>query len=201
MYLVPLGGGKEATWRKRLLIFIPVGREGRREGMRRETDETNPFYSRSCLTKQAGEALFNFTYCIPYPISLLILLRKTPVILGRVALSITTLLTLASMFGALSVITPAVAYTTRLDAWIIGCFCFVSAVLVETAAAVFVHFHLADNNGIPGCFGRHKSTSRKEKKPRLSSSRRVRTVASASSSSSSSLRERWKLWPFKTFLV
>ena len=57
-------------------------------------------------------------------------------------LSITVLLTLASMHGSLNAITPPIAYNTRLDVWVIGCFLVVTAALLETVAVVaFRHYH------------------------------------------------------------
>ncbi len=39
---------------------------------------------------------------------------------GRVTMGMTALLTLASMFGSLSTITPPISYTTKLDVWMVS---------------------------------------------------------------------------------
>jgi len=59
-------------------------------------------------------------------------------------MSMTTLLTLASMFGSLSTITPPISYTTKLDIWMVGCIVFVFATLAEFTIVVFLKYYLAD---------------------------------------------------------
>ena len=63
---------------------------------------------------------------------------------GRVTMSMTTLLTLASMFGSLSTITPPISYTTKLDVWMVGCIIFVFATLFEFTVVIFLTYYLAD---------------------------------------------------------
>ena len=38
---------------------------------------------------------------------------------GRVSMGMMTLLTLASMFGSLSAVVPAISYSTKLDVWMV----------------------------------------------------------------------------------
>ncbi len=59
-------------------------------------------------------------------------------------MGMTTLLTLASMFGSLSSITPAISYTTKLDVWMVGCIVFVFATLAEFTVVIFLKYYLAD---------------------------------------------------------
>ena len=50
---------------------------------------------------------------------------------GRVAMAMTTLLTLAAMFGAVSQNTPRVSYVSFLDVWMCSCVVFVFLTLLE----------------------------------------------------------------------
>ena len=50
---------------------------------------------------------------------------------GRVAMAMTTLLTLAAMFGAVRQNTPRVSYVSALDVWMCGCIVFVFLTLLE----------------------------------------------------------------------
>ena len=67
-------------------------------------------------------------------------------ILGRVAMSMTTLLTLASMFAALVDVTPPISYTTKLDTWMITCIVFVFGTLAEFTLVIFLKYYL---NNLP----------------------------------------------------
>ena len=49
-----------------------------------------------------------------------------------------TLLTLTSMFGSLSTMTPPVSYNTKLDVWMVACIVFVFATLAEFTVAIFL---------------------------------------------------------------
>ena len=57
-------------------------------------------------------------------------------------MAMTTLLTLASMFGSLTSITPPISYTTRLDIWMISCIVFVFATLAEFTIVIFLKYYL-----------------------------------------------------------
>ena len=61
---------------------------------------------------------------------------------GRVTMAMTTLLTLASMFGSLTNITPPISYHTRLDVWMISCIVFVFASLAEFTLVIFLKYYL-----------------------------------------------------------
>ena len=61
---------------------------------------------------------------------------------GRVAMSMTTMLTLSAMFGSLTSITPPISYTTRLDQWMIACIVFVFATLMEFTTVIFLKYYL-----------------------------------------------------------
>ena len=50
---------------------------------------------------------------------------------GRVTMSMTTLLTLAAMFGSVRQNTPRVSYVSALDVWMCGCIIFVFFTLFE----------------------------------------------------------------------
>ena len=67
-------------------------------------------------------------------------------ILGRVAMSMTTLLTLASMFAALVDVTPPISYTTKLDTWMITCIVFVFGTLAEFTLVIVLKYYL---NNLP----------------------------------------------------
>ena len=51
----------------------------------------------------------------------------------------TALLTLITMFGALSVFTPQISYTTKLDNWIVTCILFVFSALIETVVTLLLN--------------------------------------------------------------
>jgi len=61
---------------------------------------------------------------------------------GRVTMAMTTLLTLASMFGSLTNVTPPISYHTRLDIWMISCIVFVFATLAEFTIVIFLKYYL-----------------------------------------------------------
>ena len=77
--------------------------------------------------------------------------------LGRVAMSMTTLLTLSSMFNALTTITPPISYVTQLDIWMICCICFIFLTLFEFTVVIFLKYYLrylptltkSNSNSIP----------------------------------------------------
>ena len=50
---------------------------------------------------------------------------------GRVTMAMTTLLTLAAMFGSVSQNTPKVSYVSALDVWMCSCIVFVFICLLE----------------------------------------------------------------------
>ena len=51
----------------------------------------------------------------------------------------TALLTLITMFGALSVFTPQISYTTKLDNWMVTCILFVFSALIETVVTLLLN--------------------------------------------------------------
>ena len=51
----------------------------------------------------------------------------------------TALLTLITMFGALSVFTPQISYTTKLDNWMVTCILFVFSALIETVITLLLN--------------------------------------------------------------
>ena len=57
-------------------------------------------------------------------------------------MAMTTLLTLASMFGSLTNITPPISYHTRLDIWMISCIVFVFMTLAEFTLVIFLKYYL-----------------------------------------------------------
>ena len=57
-------------------------------------------------------------------------------------MAMTTLLTLASMFGSLTNITPPISYHTRLDVWMISCIVFVFMTLAEFTLVIFLKYYL-----------------------------------------------------------
>lgn len=59
-------------------------------------------------------------------------------------MSMTTLLTLASMFGSLSSVTPRISYVTKLDVWMVVCIVFVFGSLLEFTIIVFIKNYFAD---------------------------------------------------------
>merc|ERR1712223_791568 len=61
---------------------------------------------------------------------------------GRVTMSMTTLLTLSSMFNALTTITPPISYTTKLDTWMVCCIAFVFGTLLEFTVVIFLKYYL-----------------------------------------------------------
>ena len=61
-------------------------------------------------------------------------------------MSMTTLLTLASMFGALSNVTPPISYHTKLDIWMVTCIIFVFCTLAEFTVVIFLKYYL---NNLP----------------------------------------------------
>ena len=63
-------------------------------------------------------------------------------IIGRVTMSMTTMLTLSSMFNALTNITPPISYTTKLDIWMICCISFIWGTLLEFTVVIFLKYYL-----------------------------------------------------------
>jgi hypothetical protein len=57
-------------------------------------------------------------------------------------MSMTTLLTLSSMFSSLTTITPPISYTTKLDIWMVSCIIFVFATLLEFTVVIFLKYYL-----------------------------------------------------------
>ena len=61
---------------------------------------------------------------------------------GRVTMGMTTLLTLASMFGSLTSITPPISYYTKLDIWMLSCMVFVFLTLAEFTLVIILKYYL-----------------------------------------------------------
>ena len=57
-------------------------------------------------------------------------------------MSMTTLLTLASMFAGLVDVTPPISYTTKLDTWMITCIVFVFGTLAEFTVVIVLKYYL-----------------------------------------------------------
>ena len=57
-------------------------------------------------------------------------------------MGMTTLLTLASMFGSLTSITPPISYYTKLDIWMISCMVFVFLTLAEFTLVIILKYYL-----------------------------------------------------------
>ena len=57
-------------------------------------------------------------------------------------MSMTTLLTLSSMFNALTTITPPISYTTKLDIWMVCCIVFIFGTLLEFTVVIFLKYYL-----------------------------------------------------------
>ena len=57
-------------------------------------------------------------------------------------MGMTTLLTLASMFGSLTNVTPPISYTTRLDVWMVACIVFVFGTMAEFTVVIFLKYYL-----------------------------------------------------------
>ena len=57
-------------------------------------------------------------------------------------MSMTTLLTLASMFAGLVTVTPPISYTTKLDIWMITCVVFVFGTLAEFTVVIVLKYYL-----------------------------------------------------------
>ena len=73
--------------------------------------------------------------------------------LGRVAMAMTTLLTLSSTFASLSSVTPPISYTTRLDIWMVTCIIFVFFTLAEFTLVIFLKYYLV--NHLPAICSQH----------------------------------------------
>ena len=59
----------------------------------------------------------------------------------------TSLLTLTAMFGSLSIFTPQISYTTKLDNWMVICIIFVFSPLIELICALSLkNLNQADTN-------------------------------------------------------
>ena len=58
-------------------------------------------------------------------------------------MGMTTMLTLASIFGSLTNVTPPISYHTRLDIWMIACIVFVFGTLAEFTLVIFLKYYLA----------------------------------------------------------
>ena len=65
-----------------------------------------------------------------------------PAFQGRVTMSMTTLLTLSTMFNSLTTVTPPISYTTKLDKWMVFCIIFVFATLLEFTVVIFLKYYL-----------------------------------------------------------
>ncbi|XP_059082713.1 glutamate-gated chloride channel alpha-like [Tigriopus californicus] len=65
---------------------------------------------------------------------------------GRVVMGMTALLTVSSMFGATTTVTPPVSYATKLDFWMVGCICFVFAVLLEFIVVITLKYSIIDRD-------------------------------------------------------
>ena len=84
--------------------------------------------------------------------------------LGRVTMGMTTMLTLASIFGSLTNVTPPISYHTRLDIWMISCLVFVFGTLAEFTLVIILKYYLPH---LPlGCF--HKLCLKARSDPRSS---------------------------------
>ena len=57
-------------------------------------------------------------------------------------MGMTTLLTLASMFGSLTSITPPISYYTKLDIWMLSCMVFVFLTLAEFTLVIILKYYL-----------------------------------------------------------
>jgi hypothetical protein len=79
-------------------------------------------------------------------------------------MGMTTMLTLASIFGSLTNVTPPISYTTRLDIWMISCLTFVFGTLAEFTLVIILKYYLPH---LPlGCF--HKLCLKARSAPRSS---------------------------------
>ena len=57
-------------------------------------------------------------------------------------MSMTTLLTLSTMFNSLTQVTPPISYTTKLDIWMLYCILFVFCTLFEFTVVIFLKYYL-----------------------------------------------------------
>ena len=57
-------------------------------------------------------------------------------------MGMTTMLTLASIFGSLTNVTPPISYHTRLDIWMISCLTFVFGTLAEFTLVIILKYYL-----------------------------------------------------------
>ena len=57
-------------------------------------------------------------------------------------MSMTTMLTLSSMFSSLTTITPPISYATKLDTWMVMCIVFVFGTLFEFTVVIFLKYYL-----------------------------------------------------------
>ena len=57
-------------------------------------------------------------------------------------MGMTTLLTLASMFGSLTSVTPPISYHTKLDIWMVACIVFVFGTLAEFTLVIMLKYYL-----------------------------------------------------------
>ena len=57
-------------------------------------------------------------------------------------MGMTTLLTLASMFGSLTNVTPPISYHTKLDIWMVSCIVFVFCTLAEFTLVIILKYYL-----------------------------------------------------------
>ena len=60
-------------------------------------------------------------------------------LIGRVTMGMTTLLTLTAMFGSTRGSVPKVSYSSYLDIWMVACICFVFSSLIEFTFAHFLY--------------------------------------------------------------
>jgi len=56
----------------------------------------------------------------------------------QVTMGMTTLLTLAAMFGAIATTTPRVSYSSKLDVWMVFCVIYVFGTLLEFTLLIFL---------------------------------------------------------------
>ena len=54
----------------------------------------------------------------------------------------TALLTISSMFGSITTVTPPVSYTTKLDFWMVMCITCVFCTLLEFTVVIFVKYYI-----------------------------------------------------------
>ena len=58
---------------------------------------------------------------------------------GRVAIGMTTIMTMTTMFGGVRESVPKVSYITLLDIWMVMCLIFVNLFMFESILVVYLH--------------------------------------------------------------